>query len=225
MKRKTELAVLVALVTLFSSSILSGAELRSGEWYVRLIVNAEASGLQDRGNVLGQLKDSLIGHDLHDLRELEGGFGSYLSLVFYHPEWNLEGDAYGSDYHPVARNKHDEWTFEVRSDDTGRDIVLSWEGQNTDMQGMVLVDLETSEVVPAVVDGVAGEHRFNMNGETVRAFQWVVLSQSEQRDSEKALAKSSKQTLKSDWQPPGWTRGRGHSKDIPAGLPEYPLGS
>ena len=165
MKSTFKWVAMTLMAALLTSPMVVARELEKWEWYVRLTI-ASDTGLKDRGNVIGQLDDAILEADRHDLRELAAAFSPYLSIVFYHPEWGLSVVDYTSDYHPTTRNKGDNWIFEVRSDDAWRDLTLSWEGQSVDMERMVLVDLSTDEIIPAVVDGALGDYSFNMGGLT-----------------------------------------------------------
>jgi hypothetical protein len=131
-----------------------------GEWYVRLIAEVPAEGLKDRGNVLGQLKDSKPGFDSHDLPELAPSFTPYLTVVF-------PGE-YASDFHPVKAGA-DSWKFVVRTDNPGRKVKLSWEVNGKAPANMSLKDLKTGKVIQRK----AGSYTFVM-GSTERAFTWSV---------------------------------------------------
>ncbi len=228
MKSTMKFATILAFVTLIASPIAGARDLEKWEWYVQIIVSAEAEGLRDQGNVLGQLNDANLYADRYDLRELEAFSQPYLSIVFYHPEWALAVVDYTSDYHPSTRNKSDKWFFEIRSDNAWRDLTLNWEGQSVDMDRMVLVDLQTGEEVPAMAGDATQDYAFNMNGYTVRAFQWVLLSKKEQHSGKKSRSNTRGRELRvasgyaiSDWPPLGWP----HSEAVPAGerLPPDPF--
>ena len=220
MKSTFKWVAMTLMAALLTSPMVVARELEKWEWYVRLTIESD-TGLKDRGNVIGQLDDALPEADSHDLRELAAAFSPYLSIVFYHPEWGLSVVDYTSDYHPTTRNKGDNWIFEVRSDDAWRDLTLSWEGQSVDMERMVLVDLSTDEIIPAVVDGALGDYSFNMGGLTVRAFQWALLSKKEQSSGKKGGPKDPGNEALSlasgyadqliDWPPPGWPHAEGES--------------
>jgi hypothetical protein len=229
MKLKTTLTVLIASLVLFTHS-LSAAELKKNEWLVRLILKAETEKLEDPYNTLGQLRGALPGLDDRDLPELSQTWaGTYLSVIFYRPEWAAQKQTFNTDYHPPARGKADEWTFEVRSDDPARDLSLTWEGENTNMKRMVLVDLQEDVVFPAVVRGEPQVYNFRMNG-AVREFAWRVLTPADYKQlvaSRKEGNKAKRKNRKSDWLPKGWGQGegRGHrSDDTGNGLPEDPFG-
>lgn len=138
------------------------------EWYVRLSVSAPAAKLEDAGNLLGQLADAKTGVDAHDLPELPPPpFGPFLSIVFPHPEWGQIDADYGTDYHPVRAGK-DAWTFEVRSNDPGRFLVLSWQGPMAILTRSTLVDRATGKTLPAV----KGNYRIGALGGSSRTFEW-----------------------------------------------------
>ena len=149
---------------------LDSGNVAGREWYVRLIVAAPAETLEDAGNLLGQLADAQTGFDEHDLPELPPPeFGPFLSLVFPHPEWGQLDADYGTDYHPLSRGRQqDSWTFEIRSNDPGRDLVLSWQGPMAILARSVLVDLATGQTIPAV----KGSYPIGALGGDSRAFEW-----------------------------------------------------
>jgi hypothetical protein len=170
------------------------------EWYVRLIAVAEDGNLVDQNNVLGQLQESMDIYDRHDLVELDPFAAPYLSLSFPHHDWGDRAGDYTSDYHLVNTAAADEWVFEVHSDDAYRNIDLYWDGlyllegtwtQDTGKKTwtqskvmdesvlykrMVLEDLDLGVAIPAVQDGVVNNYSFNMNGQNVRSFRWVMKS-------------------------------------------------
>ena len=222
----TLLFTLVALV----APHLSAADLKKGEWSVRLILKSDADGLEDPYNTLGQLRGAAIELDDFDLPELSQTWaGTYLSVMFYRPDWASERETYNTDFHPVARKNSDEWIFEVRSDDPYRDLSLTWVGNNTKMRRMVLVDLQEDIVFPAIVKGEPQVYNFRMNG-TVREFAWRVMSKKEYRQLVRAgreERKAERKMKKSNWLPKGWGQGegRGHRRDrLSEGLPDDPFG-
>lgn len=230
MNLKQVFTVLIALLVL-GVPHLSAANLKKGEWSVQLVLTSDADNLEDPYNTLGQLRDAALGFDEHDLPELTQTWaGTYLSVIFYRPDWETDRETFNTDFHPVARKKSDEWLFEVRSDDPYRDLSLTWVGKRTKMKRMVLVDLQEDVVFPAVVDGEPQVYQFRMNG-TVREFAWRVLTRKEYRQlvaagKEKGKVKRHK-AKKSHWLPKGWGQGegRGHRRDrLSEGLPEDPFG-
>jgi len=178
---KTLLTILTG--TLLSFGLLSmtvhAAELGKGEWYVSL--TATAGDLKDTGNVLGQLRDSRRGYDLHDLKELSPFATPYLTIVFPHPNWGDHAGDYGSDFRGTHKRKN-KWIFEVRSDDPNRQVTLSWSSQ-TDMSGMSLLDTVTRTKVNALDAGQ--QYTFNMDGQTVRKFKWVAGHTKDRKKSRK----------------------------------------
>ena len=139
------------------------------EWYVRLIIDAPNEDLRDQGNVLGQLSDSELGYDEHDLKEIPPYSSPYLTLVFPHQDWGEYAGDYTSNYHPLG-GKHDldRWSFDVRSDDPTREISLSWSGNAKVLGKSRLIDNETGAVIfPAFV----GKYDFVMQSNS-RSFTW-----------------------------------------------------
>ena len=161
---KTLLTILTGTLLGFGllSMTVHAAELGKGEWYVSL--TATAGDLKDSGNVLGQLRDSRRGYDLHDLKELSPFATPYLTIVFPHPDWGDHAGDYGSDFRGTHKRKN-KWIFEVRSDDPNRDVALSWSGQAADMSGMLLVDTVTGTKVDARDAGQ--QYTFNMDGQKI----------------------------------------------------------
>ncbi len=133
-------------------------------WHVRLI--AEADGMRDAANVLGQLPQSLVGFDAHDLPELAPFAAPYLTVLFPHPEWGQQAGDYATDFRPLAGAQPDRWRFDVATSETGATVTLSWQGPTQWLRRSVLKDLESGQVVPARPDGryiftaAAPRHRF-----------------------------------------------------------------
>lgn len=138
-------------------------------WFVRLIATDDANNLQDKGNVLGQLPDSDAGYDIHDLPEFSPMGGDYLTIVFPHADWGEHAGDYASDFHAYSqKNRQDSWQFEVRTNDSHREVTLSWAGLQEVLQPSVLIDNETGEVIRM---RFVEEYTFFMNG-TTRSFTW-----------------------------------------------------
>ena len=142
------------------------------EWYVRLIIEAVAENLKDDGNVLGQLLDSSMGFDQHDLPE-PAPFAPYLTIVFTQPDWGDDAGDYTSDFHPLSRNnKLDRWPFVVISDDHEREVTLSWEGPLQALKNSLLIDLDNNQVIEPDKQGrytfVTGSERRNFEWEYVK---------------------------------------------------------
>ncbi len=208
---------------------LSAAELGKGEWSVRLVLKSQVGALEDSYNVLGQRNDALPTYDTHDMTELGQTWpGTYLSVIFYRPDWGTEDVAYNADFHPVAPKVGDEWTFEVRSDDPTRDLSLTWVGANTGMRRMVLVDLQDDKIIPAVRKGKAQVYHFRMNG-VVREFAWRVLPKSQGQPlaaASRADVRLLTEPQQSNWLPQGWGQGEGkgyRDDGTPDGLPADPF--
>ena len=179
--KKTLLTILMSACSVLWPVVFdcSCSELGKGEWYVSL--TATAGDLKDSGNVLGQLRDSQYGYDLHDLKELSPFATPYLTIVFPHPDWGDHAGDYGSDFRGTHKRKN-KWTFEVRSDDPNREITLSWSSL-ADMSGMSLLDTVTGTKVAA--QHADQQYTFNMDGETVRKLQMG--GRSHQRHKEKQI--------------------------------------
>ncbi|MEZ5572717.1 MAG: hypothetical protein R3E64_11910 [Halioglobus sp.] len=226
MNWKNIATALIVAVLLQSGNSVSAPKPGKDDWSVRLILKSDTGGLEDPYNVLGQMEGASVQADDFDLYELEQTFpGTYLSVIFYRPEWGQEEETYNTDFHPVDSKSGDEWTFEVRSDDPTRDLSLTWVAENTSMKNMVLVDLEENTVLAAEIKGQPQTYYFRMHG-TVRAFAWRVLTDREFKDFEKVARRAASESKKSDWLPQGWGQGKGkgyRGDSIPEGLPDDPF--
>ena len=122
--------------------------------------------------MLGQLLDSSIGFDQHDLSE-PAPFAPYLTIVFTQPDWGDDAGDYTSDFHPVSRNnKIDRWPFVVISDDHERQVTLSWKGPEQILKNSLLIDLDNNEVIEPDKQGrytfITGSERRNFEWEFVK---------------------------------------------------------
>ena len=167
-------------LVLFSVLILQSsfaADLKSGEWFVRIIAEVPTLQLKDQGNVLGMLRSSVDGYDSHDLKELPPFGAPYLTIVFAHSDWSENAGNYASDFHK-KRNWRlgDEWEFVVKSDEP-RQVTLSWQGYDglKRLYRMRLMDMETGEIVSAVKSKKLLTYTFNMVDSTHR-FKWIYLA-------------------------------------------------
>jgi len=152
-----------------STSILSGARpLKATEWYVRLTVESVGENLKDSGTVLGHLTDSKAVFDSHDLPELPPSFTPYLSATFPRPGWGLNAGDYESDFHKV-KSGPDSCRFVVRSENTARQMRLSWLVTGKAPANMPLKDNKTAKLTAVKV----GSYTFKMGGKE-RAFTWNV---------------------------------------------------
>jgi len=193
----------LALTILLNSSAIAGKNKNKPskwqvEWYLRLIVAVPEEGLLDKGNVLGQLNDSIDGPDSHDLIELAPFTAPYLTLIFPHPSWPEQGN-YGSDFHDTNYDASDQWVFQVLSDDSSRDVILYWnpvmiverneapqpgekgwshspqlDNETSLINRMWLEDTDTGDIIRAVEVGEFQQYQFNMEGSTTRNFRWVL---------------------------------------------------
>jgi hypothetical protein len=97
----------------------------------------------------------------------------------------------------VLSNEEKHWRFEVRSSNSHANLELTWQGlfilkpyidsynrqrykehldmQSVQLSSMYLVDLNTSIETKAFAPEHKFSYRFNMNGSTTRAFEWVVV--------------------------------------------------
>jgi len=135
---------------------------------------------------------------MRDLPEMAPFSTPYLTIVFPHDDWGDHAGDYASDYHPPGWKEADEWVFQVRTDSPWRDVRLAWESvrmlasvvlhdngrrqwtTHPDKSGeslmakMWLEDLDTGEMIKVAEDGVPQDYWFNMDGQTVRTFRWIL---------------------------------------------------
>ncbi len=139
----------------------AGTNLESEEWYIRLTVTGDQ--MEDHGNLMGRLLDSVDGIDLHDLDEMAPFGDRYLTAVFPHPEWGTDAWSYTSDYREARPGAGGRWDFEIRSD-SPRQVTLSWQGAGELFANIVhrsrLIDVENQTEI-------------DVNGQTSVAFQMI----------------------------------------------------
>lgn len=185
-----KIILLVALVLLSGCGEPESASPQpDSEWYVKVMTYSE-DGLKDTHNVLGQMQGSSDDFDRHDLVELRPFSESYMTLNFYHPEWDKDDAHYASDYHDLKYSSQDKWVFQVESNDLQRKMTLSWKEPTLIdpkktaemsqqmveklMKEMWFIDLKTQKVIKAFEQGIAQSYQFSMEGEEVRSFMWVL---------------------------------------------------
>jgi len=177
--------VILLFLLLIASSVYAGKT--KVEWYVPLMINSE-DGLVDKHNVLGQMRESSDDFDRHDLVELRPFSTPFMTLNFFHPEWEKGDKHFASDYHDVKQQKRDRWVFQVESDDPERMITLYWKEpiiinvQNEKTlrklkrlkNKMWLVDLKSKKVMKSYKKNRTESYLFSMEGEEVRQFMWFI---------------------------------------------------
>jgi hypothetical protein len=128
-------------------------------WYVRLSVENSALGYKDAGNVLGQLADAKVGYDSHDLIEPPPFGTPYLTLVFPYKDWGDKAGAYASDYRPAQGLKPMSWDIEVRADQPGSEVKVTWQGHPRILARCKITDLGTGQTYaatdPSLANGLA----------------------------------------------------------------------
>ena len=124
------------------------------EWLLYLSV---ASGdLEDRYNLVGQLRDAADGPDGHDLPELAPFGAPWLTIVFPRPGWPGDLDRLTGDIQEAGACRTGSWPVEVRSDDPSRIVSLSWEdvvGTAEILPRLTLVDDHTGDRIPLTPGG------------------------------------------------------------------------
>ena len=132
---------------------------KSKDWALRLI--ASSGHLEDPGNLLGQLENSVAGKDVHDLEEPEPFDSTYLSIVFPHEDWEGHEWGYTTDFHGTSRKPEGEWEFSVKSSSDVSEVTLRWEGPKDILREAKLVDLNTGKTIRL---GRADDYTFTMKG-------------------------------------------------------------
>jgi len=176
--------VLLFLLLIGSSTYAAKTKV---EWYVPLMISSQ-DNLIDKHNVLGQMRESSDDFDRHDLVELRPFSTPFMTLNFFHPEWEKDDEHFASDYHDVKQQKRDRWIFQVESDYTQRMITLQWKEpiminlQNEKTlrklkrlkKKMWLVDLKSKKVIKAYKKNRTESYLFSMEGKEVHQFMWVI---------------------------------------------------
>ncbi len=134
-------------------------------WYIRLV--ATGGGLQDPGNVLGQLRTAQEGNDSHDLEEPAPFGRKYLSIVFTNPLFDDASWGYTTDFRPLTKQPGGVWPFVVRAWADIREVTLRWEGADELFDKAWLVDEQSGAMMKVQAGGSytfaieGGEHRFS----------------------------------------------------------------
>lgn len=164
----------------------SSATIQKG-WYIRLEV--ESDRLKDTGTVFGYLEGASDMKDKYDNASLASG-GLYTAI--YHSDFDSDKE-YRSDFRSYVEpgTRSDKWIIRVHSGDKNANIRMWWKGivnversgtgafkESLDSQSdifnkMRLIDVNTGNVIP--VTGNGDEITFDMNGTSVREFQWILM--------------------------------------------------
>ena len=153
--------------TLSSAVAFRKGDKTTGPWFMRLI--AESGSLKDSHNVLGQLSDSVLGYDSHDLPELSAFSAPYLSIVFPHLDWGEQSGDRTSDYHSLQSKIDDQWYFEVVGSEVGSTVTLRWEGAESLLKKTILLEASTGKKIK-VKPGES--YTFTMQSES-EGFWWL----------------------------------------------------
>lgn len=154
------------------------------EWWVRLKLDQPATGFHDYTNTLGQLLSAQDGYDPADLVELPPFAAPYLTLDFPHPEWGARAGRYGSDLRSAQRLNHrgkpvaglpaGDWTFEIRADQPGGELVLTWEAPPEILVRSLLIDQGTGKTIRPGARAYRDGYRLTLTG-TSRTLVWRFL--------------------------------------------------
>ncbi len=168
-------------------------EVSPSDWYIRLVAEDTTRALKTESSQLGELDEDNASQQ-HTLKALSPFGGSYLDIVFVDPA-DVPAGEYKTNFHQYISDEEDRWPFTVKSDDANAEISLTWRGvfvltPYIDDQGrqrykeyrsvtnpltkhMKLIDLQTLDEVPAVIDSQVQTYTFNMDGNDTRSFEWV----------------------------------------------------
>ncbi len=168
-KHKTSALITVMLLGLAAPTLALEPE----EWFVRLTV--ETTLLEDAGNLLGRLEDSVDTWDVHDLPEIPPFAPPFLTIVFPHPEWGPNADDYATDYREARPGAGGTWDFEVRADFT-YSVTLSWTGSGDLFDDIltrsILIDVESGDEIVPLPEGTYT----TMMDDVTHRFTWRINS-------------------------------------------------
>ena len=179
-----QFSIWVVCVTLLYIPQAFSQNLGPDEWFLQIVVSSnEQGGLEDDNNFIGWFVDSSDGKDRRDLIEIPPFSPPFLTIVFPHPDWGADSGDYGTDFRRsklIPFGEPDRWMFEVRSDQPGRALTLSWDsgsglGENNERLGdMHLIDVENNVVTPALDGNSVGRYTFT-SVNTAHRFFWVFI--------------------------------------------------
>lgn len=162
------------------------AQAEGREWRVRLKLDQPATGFTDHYNQLGQRLDAKSDYDPADLIEMPPFAAPWLTLVFPHPEWGARAGDYATDFRsaqrlnprgkPVAGLPAATWNFEIRADQPGGEVVLTWEGPAAILARSRLRDRDTGKIIAPSGRGAAQGYRLKLTTK-VRRLTWQFLGQ------------------------------------------------
>ncbi len=167
-------------------------------WYIRLVAEDISKNLLSSDAQLGVLEeDNTV--TKHTLSAFPPMGGNYLDIVFRDPVGVEPGD-YKSNFHAYADNTEQRWQFTVRTDNVNDQIALSWRGlyvltpyiddegrqryrevrsmTNPLIRNMQLRDVQTGAVFGVLSGSEPKVYYFNMNGQSERTFEWIVIPNS-----------------------------------------------
>lgn len=175
----------------------------AAEWYVKMRLDVRDPATSQTwfdatSGVFGKLAGASATYDAYDIPVYSSASSSKAAVVFVQDaSWGAYAGQYVSDY----RNSNvteDQWQFSVVSTAPQAALTLSWDGlfqlsrttgsrleydtynesrvvKTEIMANLQLVDLQTLEVVPALLNGELNQYSFNFApGETTRSFRWVL---------------------------------------------------
>lgn len=171
-------------------------ELKPSNWYIRVVAEDPSRAMKTESSQLGVLEVSDAVQN-HTLSALSPFGGSYLDIVFVDPDGMNSGE-YKTNFHVYEENVEDRWRFTVKTDDDNADIILTWMGlyilrpyideqnrqrykehrsmTNPLIKYMKLVDSTNGTEIAALVNGKVQTYSFNMEGQTERNFEWVLVT-------------------------------------------------
>lgn len=114
-------------------------------WKVQII--ADAGGLTDDDNYLGQLSAASDGLDDFDIEEARPYRRDYLSVLFANHQLPRAEWGYSSDFRATTFKPTGQWPFVVRSSVGDEYITLSWSGNQRILHSGWLIDLETGSYI------------------------------------------------------------------------------
>lgn len=175
------------------------SEEKASNWYVRIVASDAAKDIRSGDTMLGVL-DAENAVQKHTLEASATPANDYVDVVFRDPVGVAAGDYKTSFQQYIDNNSEHRWSFVVKTDDINAQIALTWRGiyvlspyiddqdrqrynetrsmSNPVIKNMQLADVDTGNVINTLSSNKAKVYYFNMNGQTEKRFEWVMIPDS-----------------------------------------------
>jgi hypothetical protein len=132
---------------------------KNSTWYIRLI--ASGGGLDDPGNVFGQIETASEGNDRHDLEEPVPFDSKYFSILFTNQLFEPVDWGFTTDFRAMTKHPRGVWPFVVKAYEGISEVTIHWEGNDDLFNDTWLVDEENG----ISIEAIAGEsYTFEIEG-------------------------------------------------------------